>query len=132
LADEVVNLFRGRVVQSSLENFFSGTVKRINDISLFDTGKMKIDVVTDREGVFHAAIDPRDIIVSHQPISSSARNSYYGKISAIYDDELSVRLSIDVGEEFKVTITKESFFEMKLSVGSNVYLTFKSTAVEIF
>ena len=132
LADEVVNLFRGRVVQSSLENLFSGTVKKINDIYLFDTEKIKIYVVTDKEGVVHAAIDPRDIIVSLQPISSSARNSYYGRISEIYDDGPSVRLSIDVGEEFKVKITKASFVEMKLSAGSNVYLTFKSTAVEIF
>ena len=132
LADEVVNLFRGRVVQSSLENLFSGTVKKINDIYLFDTGKIKMDVVTDKEGALHAAVDPRDIIVSLQPISSSARNSYYGRISDIYDDGPRVRLGIDVGEEFKVKITKESFVEMKLSVGSNVYLTFKSSAVEIF
>lgn len=132
LADEVVNLFGGRLVQSSLENLFSGKVKKINDIYLFDTGKIKMDVVTGKEGVLHAAVDPRDIIVSLQPISSSARNSYYGRIVDIYDDGPRVRLGIDVGEEFKVKITKESFVEMKLSVGSNVYLTFKSTTVEIF
>ncbi len=132
LSDEVVNLFRGRLVQSSLENLFSGTVRKINDTPVFDTEKMKIEVVTDIEGVVHAAIDPRDIIVSLQPISSSARNSYYGRIRDIYDDGPIVRLGIDVGEEVKVKITKESFVEMKLSVGSNVYLTFKSTAVEIF
>ena len=132
LSSEVVNLFSGRVVQASLENLFSGTVKKINDLALFDTGKMKIEVVTDREGVVHAAVNPHDLIVSLQPISSSARNTYYGIISKIYDDGPSIRLSVDVGEAMKVKITKESFVEMKLSVGSNVYLTFKSTAVEIF
>jgi len=132
LADEVINLFEGRVVQSSLENLFRGTVTKANDLSIFDTGKMKIEVVTDREGIVYAAIDPRDIVISIQPLSSSARNSFYGKINKIFDDGSSIRLSIGAGEELKVKITKESFAEMKLSIGSKVYLTFKSTAVEVF
>jgi len=132
LANEVINLFEGRVVQSSLENLFKGTVTRINNIALFDTGKMKMEVVTDREGVVYAAIDPRDIVISLHPLSSSARNSFYGNINEIFDDMSSLRLSIKAEEHFKVKITKESFVEMKLSVGSKVYLTFKSTAVEVF
>jgi len=132
LADEVINLFDGKVVQSSLENLFKGAVTRVNDISIFDTGKMKMEVVTDREGIVYAAINPRDIVVSLQPLSSSARNSFHGKINKIFDDRSSLRLSIKAGEQFKVKITKESFIEMKLSVGGKVYLTFKSTAVEVF
>lgn len=132
LADEVINLFEGRVVQSSLENLFKGTLTKVNDISIFDTGKMKMEVVSEREGIVYAAIDPRDIVISLKPLSSSARNTFYGKINKIFDDGLSLRLSIEAGEELKVIITKESFAEMKLSVGSNIHLTFKSTAVEIF
>jgi len=132
LANEVINLFEGRVVQSSLENLFRGTITKANDLSILDTGKMKIEVITDREGVVYAAIDPRDIVVSLQPLSSSARNSFCGKINEIFDERSSLRLSIKAGEYFKVKITKESFVEMKLSVGSHVYLTFKSTAVEVF
>lgn len=132
LADEVVNLFEGRIVKSSLENLFRGTVTKINDLSVFDTGKMKIEVVTEREEVVYAAIDPRDIVISLQRLSSSARNSFYGVIKEIFDDGSSVRLSIEAGEELKVKITKESFVEMKLSVGNKIYLTFKSTAVEVF
>jgi molybdopterin-binding protein len=93
---------------------------------------MEMEVITDREGVIYVAIDPRDIVISLQPLSSSARNSFYGKINKIFDDGPSVRLSIEAGEELKVKITKESFTEMKLSLGSKVYLTFKSTAVEVF
>ena len=120
------------MVQSSLENLFRGTITKVNDLSIFDTGRMKIEVLTDREGVVYAAIDPRDIVISLHPLSSSARNSFYGKINKIFDDMSSVRLSVKTGEELKVKITKESFAEMKLSVGSKVYLTFKSTAVEVF
>ena len=132
LADEVINLFEGRVVKSSLENLFRGRMSKTNNLSTFDTGKMKIEVVTDREGLVYAAINPRDIVISHQPLSSSARNSFNGIIKKIIDDGISVRLSIKAGEELSVKITKESFAEMKLNVGSNIYLTFKSTAVEVF
>ena len=35
-------------------------------------------------------------------------------------------------EELTVKMTKDSLVEMNLTVGSKVYLTFKSTAVEVF
>jgi len=132
LADEVVTLFEGKVIASSLENLFRGKVKKVNDISVFDTGKITIEVVTDKEGMVYAAIDPRDIILSLQPISSSARNSFFGEITRIVDEGSCVSMTMRAGEEFKVKITRESFLGMKLGVGSRVCLTFKSTAVEVF
>ena len=132
LADEVINLFEGRVVQASLENLFRGRVTETNNLSTFDTGRMKIVVVTDREGIVYAAINPRDIVISLKPLTSSARNSFHGVINKIIDDGSSVLLNLKAGEELKVKITKESFIEMKLSIGSKVYLSFKSTAVEVF
>ena len=93
---------------------------------------MNIVVVTDREGIVYAAINPRDIVISLKPLNSSARNSFHGIINKIIDDGSSVLLNLKAGEELKVKITKESFIEMKLSIGSEVYLSFKSTAVEVF
>ena len=132
LADEVINLFDGRIVASSLENLFRGRIIKTNNLSTFDTGKMKIEVLTDRVDVAYAAINPRDIVVSLQPLLSSARNSFNGMINKIGEDGASVLLNVKAGEELIVKITKESFLEMKLTIGSNVYLSFKSTAVEIF
>lgn len=132
LADEVINLFEGRVVASSLENLLRGRIIKTNNLSTFDTGKITIDVLTDREDVAHAAINPHDILVSLEPFSSSARNRFYGTIVKITDFGSSVKLSVKAGEEFTVEITKKSFAEMKLGIGSDVYLSFKSTAVEIF
>ena len=45
LADTVVNLFEGRVIGPSLENLFRGRLEKINDLSLFDTGRIKMEVV---------------------------------------------------------------------------------------
>ena len=132
LADEVINLFQGRVVRPSLENLFRGTIEKINNLSVFDTGRMRMEVVSEKRGSAYAVIDPRDIIVSDSPLRSSARNSFYGIVSTIFDNGTSVHLGITAGEDLTVKITKDSLSEMNLTVGSKVYLTFKSTAVEVF
>ena len=132
LADEVINLFQGRVVGPSLENLFRGTIEKANDLAVFDTGRMRIEVVSERRGSAYAAIDPKDIIVSDSPLRSSARNSFYGIVTTIIDTGPGVRLGITAGEELTVKITRDSLSEMNLTVGSKVYLTFKSTAVEVF
>jgi tungstate transport system ATP-binding protein len=133
LADTVMNLFEGKVVRPSLENLFRGTLKKTNDLWLFDTGRIKMEVVTQRAGgTAYAAIDPRDVVVSLQPIASSARNSFRGTIFKIFDDGASVLLGISAGEDFTVKMTRDSLREMEITVGTNVYLTFKTTAVEVF
>lgn len=133
LADTVINLFEGKVVRPSLENLFRGTLKKINDLWLFDTGRIKMEVVTQRSGgTAYAAVDPRDVVVSLRPITSSARNSFQGTIFKIMDDGASVLLGISAGEDFTVKVTRDSLREMEITVGTNVYLTFKSTAVEVF
>jgi molybdopterin-binding protein len=131
LADEVISLFAGKVVRSTMENLFRGTMARINGLSVFDTGRIKMEVVADKQGQAHAAINPRDILVSLQPLSTSARNSFRGTITEVLSEGAAVRLSVDAGEVFKVLMTRASFQEMKLDVGTMVYITFKSTAVEI-
>lgn len=132
MADKVITLFEGKVIESSLENLVRGTITKLNGTSLLDTGRMKIEVVTDKKGLVYAAINPHDIILSLHQLNSSARNTFYGKISQIFDEGARISLKIDVGEEFMVKITRKSLNEMKLSVGITVCMTFKSTAVEVF
>jgi molybdopterin-binding protein len=121
----------GKVVQSSMENLFRGTIVRINDLSVLDTGKIKMEIISARQGEAHAAVNPKDILVSHQPLSTSARNCFPGIITEVIHEGAAVRLSVTAGEVFKVLMTRASFQEMKLDVGTKVYIAFKSTAVEI-
>ena len=132
LADDVINLFQGRVVGPSLDNLFKGSIEKVNGLSVFDTGRIKMEVLSEKTGSAYAAIDPKDIIVSESPLHSSARNSFHGTVTTISDNGPGIRLGISAGEEFSVKMTKDSLSEMNLTVGSTVYLTFKSTAVEIF
>jgi len=132
LADEVVSLFAGKIAKSPAENLFKGRVLKEKDVSLFDTGSIKVAILPESDEVSHISIPPEAIIISHKPISTGARNSFFGEISQVADGGDSVSLVVDAGEKLTVKITKKSFQEMRLNVGSFVYLTFKSSSVEVF
>jgi tungstate transport system ATP-binding protein len=133
LSDEVIYLFDGMISASPLENLFQGRiVKKGKDLFLFDTGKIQIAMLPQRDSVSRIAIPPEDIIVSHKPISTSARNSFAGAIAQVTDEGDLVNLIVDVGEKLRVKITKRSFQEMQLNLGSPVYVTFKSSSLETF
>jgi molybdopterin-binding protein len=133
LSDEVIYLFDGMIAASPMENLFKGRiVRREKDLALFDTGKIQVVLPTERDTASRISIPPEDIIVSHQPISTSARNSFAGTISQVTDEGDLVSLTVDIGEKLRVKITKRSFQEMQLNLGSPVYVTFKSSCIEAF
>ena len=85
-----------------------------------------------KAGRVYVSIRPEDILVSLKPIESSARNSFEGVIENVVDVGTVIRISVNVGVYFIVTITKRSFEDMRLEIGTKVYLTFKATAVHVF
>ena len=116
-----------------LENVFSGSSRLLSEgTSLVDIGNgIKIETATRKTGIVTTYIRPEDIILSKKPVISSARNVFKGKIAEISDQESIVKLKINAGKEFLVQITKRSFTEMNLNVGSTVYLAFKASSVHI-
>jgi len=93
---------------------------------------MQFSVVSEKFGPAYISIDPRDIILSYKQLQSSARNSFSGKIIKIAEQNDLVKLEVDVGTPLMAIITRESFQEMNLNLGSKVYLTFKASAVKLF
>ena len=132
LADDVICLFEGKVARSPLENLFKGKIVKERGIYLFDTGRIKVTILPESDETNHISIPPEDIIISHKPLSTSARNSFSGNILNVSDEGDSIRLEVDVGEKLRVKITKKSFQEMNLNLGSHIYLTFKTSSVEVF
>jgi len=134
LSDEVIYLFDGRITaKPPLENLFKGRiVKKDKDLFLFDTGRISVALPRERDSVSRIAIPPEDIIVSHKSIATSARNSFVGAIAQITDEGDLVSMIVDIGEKLRVKITKRSFQEMHLNLGSPVYVTFKSSSIKTF
>jgi molybdopterin-binding protein len=55
-----------------------------------------------------------------------------GKIIKIAEQNHLVKLEVDVGVPLVTIITRESFQDMNLNLGSKIYLTFKASAVKLY
>lgn len=128
IANETLNLHAGKITKAPLLNLFHGSLNQHD----FDTGILVIHAVSDLADARHIAIDPTEIIISHQPLESSMRNSFNGQVVLIAQENSTVRLTIDCKERFQVIISPESLTHLNLALGNTVWLSFKSTAVTVF
>jgi len=134
LADEVISLLDGKIIEQVPENLLRGEIIEEEDGLkwLKITRNIKFAIVSEKVGLAYISIDPRDIILSYKQFQSSARNSFLGKIIKIIEQNHLVKLEIDMGIPLVTIITKESFQDMNLNLGSKIYLTFKASAVKLY
>ena len=133
LADEVISLLNGKIIKQVPENLLWGEIIEVDGSKWFNVAEnIKFAVVTEKVGSAYISIDPRDIILSYERFLSSARNSFLGKITKIIEQNHLVKLEVDIGVPLATIITRESFQDMNLNLGSNVYLTFKASAVKLY
>jgi molybdopterin-binding protein len=133
LADRVFSLFEGRIVPSGMFNLFKGEFRHDGKELVFDTGRIRIHVAREIENMEkgYISINPEDIIVSSERLSSSARNVFPGKITKIIEQNGTVHLEVKAKETFRAQITKLSFHEMGLTLGTEVFLIFKASSVHV-
>jgi len=114
-----------------LENVFSGFSKVTKEgTSLVDVGDgLQIEAAFEKAGNVTVFVRPEDILLSSNPIVSSARNSFEGRIIQISDLGPIVKLKVKAGKNFIVQITKRSFNEMQLNVEAKVFIAFKASSV---
>ena len=168
LGDRIAVVNEGRVVQAGspeeifrkpdsefvarfvgVRNIFQGEVRPgDNGYKLLSLDSMEIAVLTGLSGRVHGSIRPEDIIISREPLRSSARNSFRGRIVDIADRGaivyVTVRLPFDHALrqaqvaaqskplDFTCVITRRSLEEMELREGLEVCIAFKASAVHIF
>jgi len=114
-------------------NIFVGeVVDRGNGNTVFSTEGTELAVVTDLRGSLHASVRPEDILISPEPLYSSARNSFGGVITYVADKGSTLYLTVNLPPDFICLVTRRSFEEMGLAEGRKVYITFKATAVHVF
>ncbi len=128
IADDVISLIKGQSVKTPLINLFQGCVKD----QRFDTGKIQILLADNRQDYQHVSIDPHEIVLSTETLSSSMRNQYQGKVTAISDEQGQIRVSILAGELFQVLITPQALKQLNISLGVLLWINFKSNALLAF
>lgn len=129
IANNSINLVNGRVTSAPLLNLYHGQSQQ----QLFNTGKLLIHIGENDTGAQHIAIDPRQIIVSDQPLHhTSVLNSFPGRLTQIAEEAGHIRLLIDCGEPFYAVITPTSLHNLALQLGDTVWVNFKASAVSVF
>ena len=133
LSANVVRLEAGRLAPPAVENLLDGDiVEEESGPVLALAGGPSIDVVTGRRGPARATIAPADIVLSKESLDSSARNSLRGRVTALRERGGVVMVTADAGVALTASVTPASCSRLGLTVGSEVVLTFKATAVRIF
>jgi len=114
-------------------NIFTGEVAdRDNGSAIFRTEGIELVVSSELRGKWHASVRPEDILISHQPLHSSARNSFCGIINHVMDKGSTLYLTVNLPPDFTCLVTRRSFEEMGLAKNQRVYITFKASAIHIF
>ncbi len=96
---------------------------------------MRVAVLTDLSGSVHASIRPEDIVLSREPLYSSMRNSFRGRIVGMVDRGALIYVTVRVPPgalDFVCAVTRPSLEEMELQEGREVYIAFKASAVHVF
>jgi molybdopterin-binding protein len=132
LTDRMIHLRNGSICQAPAENIIRGKIViRDGEKCLCAANLPPIQVITDKTGDVTASVNPRDILISVAPLSSSARNTLKGVITQASSEDETVSLTVDIGIKLTAMITKHSYSELALNIGKEVYLTFKATSLEI-
>ncbi len=129
----VTRLEHGRPAPPEIENILEGEITAHDGLAVLTLASgLEVAVTTGKRGHARAAVPPSAIIISAELVRSSARNSLPGRVTALTEHNGGVSVTVDAGIPLTARITKESFNDLHITLGSQVYLTFKATAVTIF
>jgi molybdopterin-binding protein len=114
-------------------NIFLGKAERKSSgDTVFRVDGAEFIIATEAEGTYHASIRPEEILISTEPIRSSARNCFPGTITHIQDKGSTLYITVNSPPALACLVTRHSFEELGLREGKKVYVTFKASSVHLF
>lgn len=116
-----------------VRNILQGEVKTLADGSgVLTCEGLEIVVATELRGPVHASIRPEEFILSREPLISSARNTFKGRIICIEDRGTLVYITVDIPPRLVCVATRTSVEDLCLQSGEPIHLAFKASAVNVF
>ncbi len=135
-ADDVRALAEGRLSPVTPENLFRVDLPVSasgGDLKHVCVGPIEIAATTDKTGPAILAVPPTDIFVSREPLASSARNVFMGRVTRLaHQRPGAVHVTADVGVELVAVVTEEAARDLGLTLGGPVVFSFKASAVRVF
>jgi len=115
-------------------NILSGVIaNRDNELVTIDVGGGLIQAISEH-GIgaeVHALIRPEDVTLSPHHDTTSARNTFEGRITRVFPVGALVRVELDCGFPLLAVVTRRSAQDLNLAADKKVYASFKATAVHV-
>ncbi len=153
LADTMAVMMNGRILQQArpedifskpaskeiadfvgVETILEGRVTKKEDSLCSVSVKERIlEAVSEynRGDEVFVCIRPEDVTVSLRADKDSARNHFSAKVSALEPWRLEYKVSLDCGFNLIAAVTKQSVGSLGLSIGREVFVSFKATAIHL-
>jgi tungstate transport system ATP-binding protein len=131
LCDRLVRLEAGMPGEVE-ENILKGRIeKRDEEFAYFRAGDALLRCPS-RQGEFVVAVLPFDeLILSRQPLASSARNQLQGIVTSVERGPALLRAVVDCGVPLTALVTREAAREIGVEPGAPCVVTFKASAVRL-
>jgi molybdopterin-binding protein len=116
-----------------VENLFKGMCRLDNGNAVIETGDLSLVSTTcSKNGEVFVSVRPEDIMVSRVKPEISAQNVIPGTISESVDAGTVIRVVVDAGLPFVVTLTRQAYEDLDIKKGDYVYILFKAASVHVF
>jgi tungstate transport system ATP-binding protein len=117
-----------------IENIVKGVVEaKDGEIARIAVNGMRISAISNLAvgETAYVLIRPEIIVFSLSGEAGSARNVFKARVNKINTIVSSVRIEVDCGFSLLGVITTEAAQELNISIGKEVYVSFKATAVHV-
>jgi tungstate transport system ATP-binding protein len=131
LCDRLVRLEAGTPGEVE-ENILKGRIEKTDEeFAYFHAGNALLRCPS-RQGEFVVAVLPFDeLILSRQPLASSARNQLHGTVTSVQQGQTLLRVVVDCGVPLTALVTREAAREVGVEPGAPCVVTFKASAVRL-
>ena len=123
LADAVITLSAGRVVEDAMENFYHGAVQQDGANWFFKTARLSMAIAAGHAACRAATIPPEAIRIC--TTLTDGPNTFHGRIAAMRDRHASVEVTVEAQEMFIARMSRDAYEGMHLRLGQEVFLYFK-------
>lgn len=129
IADRVCSIHHGKLMDEAHVNLFHGKYSR--EQGIFNTGNINIRLSGVENHVEIIAIEPTQIVISRAELDSSMRNRFRGEVVSLHARNDHIEVTVQSGEKFQIIITRAALDELAITIGSPVWISFKSSAVRV-
>ena len=132
ICDCLVQIEKG-MIREKEENIFKGKVESQDDrFTHFKTGPVTLKCPAQKGDFSTAVLHLDDVILSTDPIQTSAQNSCRGKVIALSGKNGLFRVTLDAGLIIETYVTSYSIEQLGVAKDKEFYITFKTAAIKLY